>query len=354
MKKMFLRRFLSCGLLLFPLVIFSGCESSDVSLKLDGDGGGAESADGERPTVAFVTNQIADFWNIAQAGCLDAQKDFDVNVEVKMPVEATAVEQQRIIEDLLTSGIKGLAISPLDSDNQQQFLDKVADDIPLITHDSDAPNTKRLMYIGMDNYLAGRRCGELVKEAIPDGGKVLLFIGRLEQNNSKHRRQGVIDELLDRSPDPNRFDPQGKEISGDKYTILATLTDQGKPDVAKQKPEDAINTYTDVNCMVGLFEYNPPAILDAVKQAGKLGTIKVVGFDENEVTLQAIKDGECVGTVVQNPYEYGYQSVKILASLVKGDTSVIPDSKFIDIPARKITSENVDAFWADLNAKKGG
>ena len=354
MKKMYLWRFLSVALL-SGVVFLAGCgTSSEVALKLDSDGDGADSADGERATVAFVTNQIAGFWNIAQAGCLDAQKDFDVNVEVKMPIDPTAVEQQRIIEDLLTSGIKGLAVSPLDSDNQQQFLDKVAADIPLITHDSDAPNTNRLMYIGMDNYLAGRKCGELVKEAIPDGGKVLLFIGRLEQNNSKHRRQGVIDELLDRSPDPSRFDPQGEEIVGEKYTVLATLTDQGKPDIAKQKPEDAINTYTDVNCMVGLFEYNPPAILDAVKEAGKTGEIKVVGFDENEVTLQAIKDGECVGTVVQNPYEYGYQSVKILASLIKGDDSVIPESKFVDIPARKITAENVDSFWADLNAKKGG
>jgi ribose transport system substrate-binding protein len=80
----------------------------------------------------------------------------------------------------------------------------------------------------------------------------------------------------------------------------------------------------------------------------------LIGFDENDVTLQAIKDGECVGTIVQNPYEYGYQSVKYLKSIIDGDLTVIPESKFVDIPPRKITAENVDAFWADLKAKKGG
>jgi len=210
------------------------------------------------------------------------------------------------------------------------------------------------MYIGMDNYRAGRMTGELVKEALPEGGNVMLFIGRLEQDNSKYRRQGVIDELLDRPSNLGRFDPSEEVLKGETFTILGTLTDQGKPEVAKRKAADAINTYTEMNAMVGLFEYNPPAIYQALSQAGKLGQIKLIGFDENEVTLQAIKDGHCIGTVVQNPYQYGYESIRVLAGLLKGDNSVIPESKFIDIPARKITIENVDEFWAKLKALKGG
>ena len=82
--------------------------------------------------------------------------------------------------------------------------------------------------------------------------------------------------------------------------------------------------------------------------------IKLIGFDENDVTLQAIKDGECVGTIVQNPYEYGYQSIKYLKAILEGDESAIPESKFVDIPPRKIVKENVDEYWADLKQKKGG
>jgi ribose transport system substrate-binding protein len=324
--------------------------------------GSLETTSGEPSdvTVAFVTNQIADFWKIAESGCMDAQKDFDVTVEVRMPAQATAVEQKRIVEDLITADVAAIAISPLDADNQIEWLNSVGKRVPLITHDSDAPKSERLMYIGMDNYAAGRMCGELVRKALPDGGEIILCIGRLEQDNSKYRRQGVIDVLLDRDRDAQYYkeqsdawEPVEDVIDGDRYTILTTLTDQGKPEVAQSKAEDALNTYQNLNGFVGLFEYNPPACYQALKKAGKIGQIQLIGFDENDVTLQAIKDGECVGTVVQNPYMYGYESVRVLTSLLKGDKSVIPESRYIDIPPRAITKENVDEYWDDLKAKKG-
>jgi ribose transport system substrate-binding protein len=109
-----------------------------------------------------------------------------------------------------------------------------------------------------------------------------------------------------------------------------------------------------MDAMVGLFVYNPPACLQALRSQGKLGQIKVIGFDEDDATLQGIKDGHVVGTVVQDPYNYGYRSVEVLTKLIQGDQSVIPESKFVDIPARTITKENVDAFWDDLKAKTGG
>jgi ribose transport system substrate-binding protein len=316
----------------------------------------AATAEGssDRVSIAFVTNQIASFWNIAKVGCEDAAKDFDVDVDVRMPAEATAVEQKRIVEDLLTAGIQGIAVSPIDADNQIDLLNQWAASVPLITHDSDAPDSNRLMYIGMDNYTAGRMCGELVKKGLPDGGEVMLLIGRLEQDNSKRRRQGVIDVLLGRDQMPEQYDPTGEELRGDKYTILDTLTDQGKTDVAKRKAEDAITTYPEMDAMVGLFVYNPPACLQALRSQGKLGQIKLIGFDEDDATLQGIKDGHVVGTVVQDPYNYGYKSVEVLTKLIQGDQSVIPESKFVDIPARSITKENVDAFWDDLKAKTGG
>lgn len=317
---------------------------------------GGDGKSGERFSVAFVTNQIANFWNIAEKGCIDAQKDFDVDCVVKFPEEATATRQKQIVEDLLAAGIKGLAVSPIDADNQTDMLNQWAKQIPLITHDSDAPNSDRLVYIGMDNYAAGRMTGALVKKAFPNGAKLCLFIGRLEQDNAQKRRQGVIDELLGR-PVPATgsvsFDPVDGVIESEQFTIYATFTDQGKADVAKQKAEDAINAYPEMNCMVGLFEYNPPAIIQALRQSNKLNQIMVVGFDENSETLQGIKEGHVVGTVVQNPYEYGYKSVEVLAKLIRGDKSVIPASKYIDIAPRAITKENVDEFWADLRAKSG-
>ncbi|MEY3226998.1 MAG: D-ribose-binding periplasmic protein precursor [Planctomycetota bacterium] len=315
---------------------------------------------GRKMSVAFVTNQIADFWKISEAGCITAAKEFDMDVQVIMPPEATAVVQKQKVEDAIAGGIQAIAISPLDADNQIEWLNSLAEKMPLITHDSDAPASERLVYIGMDNYAAGRACGEILKRAVPDGGQILICIGRLEQDNSRYRRQGVIDVLMGRDrtiqfykDNPSSFDPVEEELKGDKYTIVATLTDQGKPEVALQKAEDALVKYPDLKGMAGLFEYNPPACYQALKKAERLKQIALAGFDENDVTLQAIRDGECAGTVVQNPYEYGYQSVKVLKEILSGNQQVIPPSRYIDIAPRSITAENVDTYWEELKRLKG-
>lgn len=117
-------------------------------------------------------------------------------------------------------------MSPINPDNQTDMLNQVASATNVITHDSDAPDSKRLAYIGIDNYEAGRMCGQPVKEALPEGGNLMILIGRMEQDNSRKRRQGVID-VMDRSHDSSRFDPPGEVIEGEKYTILGTLTDEG-------------------------------------------------------------------------------------------------------------------------------
>jgi ribose transport system substrate-binding protein len=344
-----------CGCRVENTATINGASGESSGSAASGEAGSTAGA-GDRLQIAFVTNQIADFWTIAKVGCEDAQRDLDIDAVVRMPVDATAVEQQRIIEDLLTSGIDGVAISPIAATDQVGFLNTVAARVPLITQDSDAPDSDRLLYIGMDNYAAGRMCGELVKEALPDGGQVALFIGRMEQDNSKYRRQGVIDVLMGRDDaKPGQyFDPVDETVEGDKYTIVGTFTDQGKEEVARQKAEDAINNFPELAAMVGLFVYNPPQCYEAIKQAGKLGKIQLIGFDEAETTLRAIKNGECIGTVVQDPYNYGYRSMEILAKILRGDKSVIPESKRIDIAPRKITRDNVDAFWDDLRAKLGG
>jgi len=289
----------------------------------------------DRPRVAFVTNGIANFWTIAEAGAMAGGRAFDCDVTVEMPTAegGRVANQKRIIEQLLTQKVDGVAISPIDPVNQHADLNRIG------------ANTNRLVFIGISNYDAGREVGKLVKQAIPDGGEIVIFIGSLDQDNSKLRRQGTIDEIFDRSHDPTRYDPPGEVITDGKE-----FDDQRK----KAQPESALVKYAELDCMVGLFEYNPPNILEALRSADRLGVIKVVGFDENERTLRAIRDGHCIGTVVQDPYRYGFDSVRVLAALARGDTSVIPENKFISIPARTITADNVDAFEAELNERLAG
>jgi ribose transport system substrate-binding protein len=336
-------------LLILPLAAASlivGCKPSDAP------SGAPAAKSGGKKKIAFVSNGVASFWTIAAAGVKAAGEKLGVNAETLMPVEGIS-DQKRMIEDLLTRGIDGIAVSPIDPVNQTELLNRAAQRTKLITHDSDAPASDRVLYIGMDNYQAGRLCGDLVREAMPQGGTVMLFIGRLEQDNAKRRRQGVIDAMLGRPSNPNNFDPTSGIIEGNGFKILGTLTDQFDRAKGKANAEDALAKYPDLGCMVGLFAYNPPLMLEALAQANKLGKVKVVAFDEDDATLAGIQKGTVHGTVVQNPYMYGYKSVEILAALSQGDNSVIPASKFIDIPARQIRKANVDEFWTDLKAKTG-
>ena len=324
-----------------------------VSLLVTGVTCNREARDPGKPRIAYVTNGVAAFWTIAQTGVHHAGRDFNVDVSVHMPAEGIS-DQKRLVEDLLTVGVDGIAISPIDPANQIDLINEAARSAQVVTHDSDAPGTDRLCYIGMDNYQAGRLCGQLVKEALPEGGKIMILVGRLEQDNARRRRQGLLDEILGRSHDPERYDPPGQVLENEKYSIMGTLTDQFDRAKAKANAEDAMSRFPDLAAMVGLFAYNPPLILEAVRQAGRAGEIIVVGFDEADQTLQAIQDGIMYGTVVQDPYRYGYESVRVLTALVKGDRSVIPASGFLDIPARQIRRDNVAEFWADLKSKLSG
>jgi ribose transport system substrate-binding protein len=252
------------------------------------------------------------------------------------------------MESLLAKGVDGIAISPIDAANQTKFLNEIAQNTKLITQDADAPDSDRLAYIGTNNYLAGRALGKLVKAAIPEGGEVFILVGRLEQLNARQRRQGVIDELLGK-PEQElgsvKFDAEDAKnltAEGSKYIILETRTDNFDKAKAKSNAESGIAKYKNLKCMVGLFAYNPPACLDAIKEAGLTGKIKVCGFDEPDAMLQAIKDGTAYGTISQQPWKYGYESVKMLKNILDGQA---PASTFLEVPFLVVTKENVDEFW---------
>lgn len=308
-----------------------------------GGGGGA----GGTPRVAYIGNAIAPFWTIAEKGARKAGQEFGVEVEVRMPQNG-ASDQKRMVEELLARGVSGIAFSPADPANQLDLMKAIAAQANLITQDSDAPEAPRLCFVGMDNYQAGRLCGKLVKEAMPDGGSVMFFVGRAGQLNAKERRQGCVDELLNRPEGQRHDDPPEAELKGDKYTILGTRTDEVDFAKAKSNAQDALTRHPDLGCMVGLFSYNTPKVYEAVKEAGRFGKVKIVGFDEEDDTLRGIQEGNIHATVVQSPYQYGYESVRILAALAKGDKSVIPAGKFVEVPAKPVRQGDVDAFWAEL------
>lgn len=304
-----------------------------------GSGGSSSSGGttGKKLRLAFVTNNPSDFWTIARKGTEKAAAELpNVQVEFQLPGQGTAAEQQRIVDDLLAKGIDGMAISPNDPQNQVQMLNRVAAQTLVVTQDSDAPASNRAFYIGTDNVAAGEQAGKLVREALPQGGNIMVFVGKADAQNAKERYQGLQ-----------------KALEGSNIKILDLRTDDTDRVRAKSNPADALVKYNDLAGMVGLWSYNGPAILSAVKEANKIGKVKIIAFDEEDETLAGVKEGSIYATVVQQPFEFGYQSIKLMAQVLGGDKSVIPASKQIFVPTLAIKKEGVEEFIAKINKLRG-
>ena len=312
----------------------------------------AEEAGPKQFTIAYISNGPYTFWTYAHAGCLRAEQEFEgLKVNFYKPPQAMVEEQKRFIETQMAKKVDGLAISVIDPDNMTPFLSEIGGQIPVVMFDSDAPKSNRKAYIGMSNYAAGRLAGEKIKEQLPAGGELVIFVGRLDAQNAVERRQGIIDELQGKpyaAQYPGQMTPQGKVEAG-KWTILDTRTDGGDESRAKGNAEDMLVKYPELDLMIGLWSYNTPAIISACGDAGVLGKMKIIGFDEEVVVLQAIKDGYVAGTIVQNPYEYGRKSCEVLYKLITGQDAGIPADKLVDVPARYITKDMVDTFIETLN-----
>jgi ribose transport system substrate-binding protein len=323
------------GILLLCLAASSAALVS-CSKKPEGASGSAAPEAGPRVKLAILAPGASDFWSIVKAGADKASKEFDVDCEVRMPSSAGASEQKAILEDLLSRGIDGLALAPFDPANQGEDINNAAAKTNLICTDTDAPKSNRLCYVGTNNYEAGKVAGQLLKKALPKGGKVFVCVGTLDAQNAADRNRGLRDA-----------------VKGAGIEFLGVLLDNADRVKAKANAEDALVTHQDLAAFVGLWSYNGPAIAEAVRAANRQGKVKIICFDEEPTTLQGVKDGLIEATVVQKPFEFGYQSVRVLAALARKQDAGIPAGKMIDTGVQVITKDNVDAFWADLKRQTG-
>lgn len=290
----------------------------------------------DKPTLAFVTNGASDFWKAAGAGIAKAQKELpDFKLELEYPAQATVASQQALMDNLAAAGVKAIMVSAVDP-KATDVLDKIAGETDLFTTDSDAPNSKRIAYIGSSNVLAGQQAGEIAKKALPNGGKCMGFVGLLDAANYTERAEGF---------------KQG--IEGTGITLVDTRSDGMDQTRAKSNVADVLAADPSINCLVGFYSYNTPQIYAAVKEAGLLGKITIVGFDDDPVTLGGVKEGTIAGTVVQQPFEWAYQGMKLMAAYVNGDKSGIPDNHLIIVPTKIITQATVDEYAANLREMQG-
>jgi ribose transport system substrate-binding protein len=315
-------------LLLCALALFQGCDNKS---------SGTSAAPQKKMRLGVVINAPSDYMSLVRLGCdFIVRGDNDVDLDFRIPADSTAAAQQEIVSNFVASGVDGIAISPIDADKQTDFLNQIATNVPLVCIDSDAASSKRTCYIGTDNVAAGKQAADLLKVALPQGGKIILFVGYADAQNTKDRIQGIQEGL-----------------AGSNIQIIDTLADDTKRAVAHKNAEDALAKYSDLAGMVGIYDYHGPTILTAVRSAGKIGQVKIVCFDEDSDTLAGIAAGDIYGSVVQNPFQIGGQTIFRLAKYLRGDKTQLAGGKII-ISSHEVTKDTVEHFQNELKAAQLG
>lgn len=289
--------------------------------------------------IALISNTVSPFWTAVEAGLEKAAADLGCKAYMVGCKTGQLDEQRRLLESAEAKGVKGIAVSPLDTQALTPVIDEIVGrDIPVVAIDSDCPGSKRYCYVGSDNAAGGKMLGEYVKEKLPEGARVYLFVGEAGVENSKARINGFKETVAEK-----------------KIEVVDVMQDHSVMNRARSNVEDVMQKDPKVAALVGIWSYNLPAIAAAVKEAGKHDSILVVGFDAEPATLQSLEAGDIDATVVQNPYGFGYKSVEILFHLAMGNEDklkeLVPESKIVDTGLELVTPDNLGEFRKKLEER---
>jgi ribose transport system substrate-binding protein len=288
-----------------------------------------KAADPKSIKLAFVTNNVSDYWKLAHGGVNKFVKDNPgIQVEFKSPPNGKPEEQNVILEQLVSQGYNGIAVSVVAPEDQVSNINAACAKTNVICVDSDCPKSARIEYVGTENYTAGKALGEAIVKLLPNGGKMAVFVGTFSADNARARFKGIEDA-----------------IAGHNITIVAKKEDNTDPAKAQSNVEDVINSTPDLNLVCGLWSYNGPAIASAIAGAHKEGKVLAAVFDQDAGTLKGIQDGSVTLAVVQDPFAFGEECCKQLKDFATlGDAAKIPETHKILFPVQVIdkTKINVD------------
>jgi len=304
-----------------------------------------------QPTIVVVTGGSSPYWQSIGKGAQAAAKDFDAKVDVRMPKRDEDVEaQSQLLLALKQEEVDALALSPLNAEEQTRVINQLAEAMLVVTIDSDAPLSNRLSYVGASNIAAGQQCAKLVKEAVPDGGKLAVLLANLTKSNTLERKQGFDDTLL--AADPAAPPPT---TSAPNYEVVEYLVDEGDVARCETQLRALLAAHDDLACIVGMNAYHGPLLVRVLKDAGRLDDVKLVTFDTVDETLAGIEAGDIYATIAQDPYEYGYESIRLLTSYCRRrDKQMLPPpgvKSTMTISTNPIRQDNVATLGTALSGR---
>lgn len=271
----------------------------------------AGTSNSKRGRFVFITNSDSTYWDAAEKGFSDACKDQNLQGTFLRNKSGDAQGQIRLLEQtLVQSDVRGVAISVIEA-SAVGIVDKLEElqekGVAVVTVDSDCAEKHRkarTAYIGTNNVDAGKVAGTIAKLLLPEGGKVVGFVGSMDADNAQQRVGGF------------------KEATAGGIVVAEVMEDANDRSKARQNVEAALLKHKDLAMPFGIWSYNAPAIAEVVTEAGKRDSLKILTFDAEEETMKLIAKGAIDATIVQNTFDMGYVSATLLAALARKDTAL--------------------------------
>jgi ribose transport system substrate-binding protein len=270
------------------------------------------------------------YWFQVEDGMKAAGQKLGVTVEMLGPAQASDVTAQvQIVESLIAKKISGIAISPNDPDGMTSVINQaIQAGIPVITFDSDAPKSKRLCYVGTDNYTAGRIAGQQLLKFLGKTGPYAILTGSLGALNLNERIRGFRDELK----------AQGATLQEVNLLSCDETTDRAMDqieDLTRATPE--LKAWFITGCWATVSPKG--AFLNAL---GQRTDVIVIAFDTVKEELLLVQDGLVQALIAQRPYDMGVRCVEMLHRL--NTEKKLPEQAVYDTGVDVVTAENVERF----------
>jgi ribose transport system substrate-binding protein len=295
--------------------------------------------------VMATANKAIPYWQTAAAGFIEANRQMGVKSEVIGPDNYDPNGEKDEFHRILSQKPTGILVSAADPELMKPEIDAaIAQGIPVITIDTDSPNSNRLFFIGTNNYQAGTLAAQVAAKELKGKGNVVVYT-MPNQVNLEDRMRAYKD-VFEKYPGIKIV--RVVDMKGDPRIVF----DQTQAILDKKEPIDGFI------CLEAQGGTEVATVLENNKTIGKV----VVAFDTDEKTLEGVKKGIIAATVAQKPYTMGYVGTKMLddyyhskvniANMASSKSPLSPIPAFVDTGATLVDKSNVDQIMQEIQSAR--
>ncbi|HVM75076.1 MAG TPA: substrate-binding domain-containing protein [Candidatus Saccharimonadales bacterium] len=291
--------------------------------------------------VFVATNIDLPYWQLAQAGFLDAAKELGVRAEMIGPKGYQPNAELVVFRQTVEEQPTGICLSAARPEIFKEQINKaIAAGVPVICVDADSPDSNRLSYIGTDNNRAGRESVKQMANLLSGGGKIVV-LSIPGQINLDDRVAGVAEALANYPA----------------IKLIDIIDDKGDVKVAAEQVFDVMKGKDKVDGFISVEATGGEGAAEALHALKLEGKVPIVAFDDDPKTLDLIDQGVIAATIAQKPYVMSYYALKLLDDLHHGAVHQFKDWKtalappmpiFLDTGTVTVDKNNVKAYREEL------